>query len=205
MDIAAAYDQWSSLYDSNENKTRDLDATALRTNFKGMHFQNILEWGCGTGKNTEWLATICGNLTAVDLSPGMLAIAKEKVTAQHVQFMEGNLLHSFPARVEYDLVCCNLVMEHLEDLRPPFGHISAALKSGGFFYCSELHPFKQYAGSRARFEKDGETVVVPCFTHHISDFLDAAETSGLKLVSLKEWFDDNDRSIPRLLTLLFSK
>jgi hypothetical protein len=37
MDISNAYNSWSSQYDTNENKTRDLEALALKKYFKVNH------------------------------------------------------------------------------------------------------------------------------------------------------------------------
>jgi ubiquinone/menaquinone biosynthesis C-methylase UbiE len=55
MSIQKAYDNWSSQYDNNDNKTRDLEARALQETLAGIQFTNCLEIGCGTGKNTAWL------------------------------------------------------------------------------------------------------------------------------------------------------
>ncbi len=79
MNVQQSYDSWSSQYDTNKNKTRDLEALSLRTTLLNIPFDSCLEIGCGTGKNTEWLVTRAGHITAVDLSEGMLAIARSKV------------------------------------------------------------------------------------------------------------------------------
>jgi len=50
-----AYNSWASQYDTDENKTRDLEAKALREVFSIISFNTVLEIGCGTGKNSEWL------------------------------------------------------------------------------------------------------------------------------------------------------
>ena len=98
------------------------------------------------------------------------------------------------------------MLEHIELLQPVLEKAAAALKVGGHLYISELHPFKQYNGSKARFETEAGTQVVTCFNHHITDFTGVAEKANMELVSIKEYFDDDDRNnIPRLLTLLFRK
>ena len=87
-----------------------------------------------------------------------------------------------------------------------FANVAAVLKPGGYLYISELHPFKQYNGSKARFDTAEGTQVVTCFNHHITDFTNAAKANGFNLVSMNEYFDEDDRgTIPRLLTLLFRK
>ncbi len=51
MDVRESFDEWSGQYDSNKNKTRNLESVTLREIFAGYHFKNSLEVGCGTGKN----------------------------------------------------------------------------------------------------------------------------------------------------------
>ena len=58
-------------------------ALSLRETLAGQRFNRILEIGCGTGKNTAWLQGIGGEITAVDLSEGMLAEARRKVPQEH--------------------------------------------------------------------------------------------------------------------------
>lgn len=77
MDVKQAYNSWSDQYDSNNNKTRDLEAIALRRTLTEINFTDCLEIGCGTGKNTQWLLTKTNAITAVDLSENMLAKAEE--------------------------------------------------------------------------------------------------------------------------------
>jgi len=87
-----------------------------------------------------------------------------------------------------------------------FGEAARRLKAGSHFYICELHPFKQYSGSKARFERGGGLNVLECFTHHISDFTNAGEANGLSLIDLNEWFDRDDRNaIPRLVSFVFGK
>lgn len=206
-DVQQAYNSWATQYDTNENKTRDLEARSLRETLAPLSFTHCLEIGCGTGKNTVWLMEKAATVTAVDLSDEMLAKAKEKITAAHVQFVQADITQPWTfAAKQYDLVGFSLVLEHIELLSPIMKKVADVLTTGGYLYISELHPFKQYNGSKARFETEAGTQVVTCFNHHVSDFTDAATANGLELITLKEYFDDDDRNnIPRLLTLLFQK
>lgn len=63
MSISKAYNSWASQYDTNLNKTRDLDKKATIETLSNYHFNNVLELGCGTGKNTEWLLTKATHIT----------------------------------------------------------------------------------------------------------------------------------------------
>jgi ubiquinone/menaquinone biosynthesis C-methylase UbiE len=207
MDIANAYNSWSAQYDTNDNKTRDLEALSLQKILQGKSFKHCLEIGCGTGKNTLWLLTICDQITAIDLSNGMLDIAKNKIQSDKVNFIEGDITKDWTfAKDTYDLITFSLMLEHIEDLDAVFQKLAMVSDTGTRVYIGELHPFKQYAGSKARFETESGIEVVTCFNHHVTDFIQAANASGFQLLQLDEQFDDEDRSqIPRILNLLFEK
>lgn len=207
MDTQQAYDSWALQYDSNDNKTRDLEAIALDHELNGLQFEKVLEIGCGTGKNTEWFISNNKKVTGVDLSSEMLAKVGAKVTSANAEFIQADITQpwSFTNNI-YDLAGFSLVLEHIDDLDFIFSEVAQKIKTGGFVYVGELHPFKQYAGSKARFETEKGTHVVQCFNHNISDFITAATKHGLELVKLNEYFDDNDRNnLPRILTLIFKK
>ncbi len=207
MDVKKAYDSWATQYDSNENKTRDLEAIALKATLSKFIFSNCLEIGCGTGKNTVWLHSIANNITAIDLSEEMLAKAKLKIQSDHIHFAIADITKEWDfVNHQYDLVTFSLMLEHIEDLDAIFKKLANAVLADGFIYIGELHPFKQYTGSKARFETENGLEIVTCFNHHISDFANAATNNGFAIVSINEFFDNDDRNqIPRILTLLLQK
>ena len=205
MDTQQAYDQWSSQYDTNLNRTRDLEAIALRSTLARIHDMDILEIGCGTGKNTEWLITKAKSLVGVDLSAAMLAKAKSKIEDTKLDLLQADITKPWNFTTQqFDLIVFSLVLEHIEDLDFIFSQCTAKLRSGGQLYIGELHPFKQYTGTKARFDTEAGTTVVNCYTHHLSDFTNAAQEHGFHIISLQEWFDEKREGIPRILSLLLS-
>ncbi len=207
MDPQKAYKIWAAQYDTNLNKTRDLEAQALRTVLADVSFQNCLEIGCGTGKNTVWLVERAKQLTAVDLTEEMLEKAKERLPLHNIRFIQADITHPWTFGHQcYDLVSFSLVLEHIEHLDPIFEETAKALRPGGYVYIGELHPFKQYGGTKARFETEKGVQFVACYTHHVSDFVQTAKQHGLSVVAINEFFDNNDRTeVPRILTLLLQK
>lgn len=207
MSVRKAYNTWAGQYDTNINKTRDLEGVALRTTLAEISFNDCLEIGCGTGKNTVWLVTKAKHITAVDLSEEMLAKAKQKIKTGNIDFVQADINNEWTfIQKQYDLVTFSLVLEHIENLEPVFEKVTQSLSVGGHVYIGELHPYKQYTGSKARFDTDEGTQVVSCFNHHISDFTKAAKKYGLALLEVNEFFDDDDGSTtPRILSLLFRK
>ena len=205
MKTQDAYNSWAKTYDDVVNRTRDLEAVVLRTVLKDRSWDSILELGCGTGKNTEWLSQQGKQLTAVDFSEEMMELARQKNKAGHVKFQQADITKpwSFPPST---LITCSLILEHIEDLDFIFSQAAKTLLPGGIFYICELHPYKQLQGSRAKFEQGQETMHLEYFIHHVSDYFGAAQKHGLNCSYLREWFDEDDREqIPRLVSYLFEK
>jgi len=207
MDIQNAYNEWSEIYDTNANLTRDLDQQVTRDMLGGQHFDSILELGCGTGKNTAFLAQVGEKVHALDFSEGMIKKAKEKVKAKNVHFEMADLTQRWACKENvHDLITCNLVLEHIENLNHIFAEGVRTLRPNGKFFINELHPFKQYLGTKARFERADKTIEVDVFVHHISDFSNAASTNGLKMVKLHEYWHEADKGKPpRLISFMFAK
>jgi malonyl-CoA O-methyltransferase len=207
MSIRNAYNEWSEIYDSNENLTRDLDGQVVRAALGNRHFDSILEIGCGTGKNTAFLAQIGSRVQALDFSEGMIEKAKEKVKAGNVRLELADITKRWRCEDNaYDLIVCCLVLEHVADLSHIFAEAARTLTHGGKFFVNELHPFKQYGGTKARFERSRETIELEVFVHHISDFIHAAEENGLKLEKFNEYWHEADQGKPpRLVSFLFVK
>lgn len=205
MSIEEAYTRWSESYDRDPNRTRDLDAELTREWLGGRRFRSVLEIGCGTGKNTAFLATIAEQVTAVDFSPGMLRQAQAKVNAGNVEFATVDVAQPWPfAAGTFDLAVCNLVLEHVRDLNAVFAEASRSLAPGGEFFLCELHPFRQYEGTQANFNRDGETMAIASFVHHISEFTQSAAANGFAMSKFDErWHVEDAGRPPRLAAFLF--
>ena len=205
MSIEKAYNTWSEQYDTNKNRTRDLDQKATIATLSRYTFTNVLELGCGTGKNTQWLITKAQQIIGVDFSQGMLDIAAQKINNSKVQFQKADLNQTWDLPDNWaDLITISLTLEHIHNLNHIFSEAVSKLKKGGYLFISELHPFKQYLGSKARYETADGTQELEEYVHHITEYLQCAQETGFKLVELKEWFDEPDDSgVPRLITFVF--
>lgn len=185
MDPKQAYNSWASQYDTNINKTRDLETNALREILSKISISQVLEIGCGTGKNTEWLLQIAKHITAVDLSEQMLSRAREKIQSQKVEFIQADINREWNfSETSFDLISFSLVLEHIENLDHIFKESYKRLTDKGFIYIGELHPFKQYTGSKARFETEDGLTIVQCYNHNISDFIRSQKNTDSNLSNL---------------------
>ncbi len=205
MNNQNAYNAWAAIYDTNRNKTRDLDGVITTKILSNYSFDNVLEIGCGTGKNTLWLAEQARQIWAMDFSKEMLAKLKTKLGDYPLNLYQTDIQQPWPIEdQQVDLAITNLVLEHLQDLNFIFEEAARVLQSKGLFFVSELHPIKQYLGSKAQFEQDGATQFLDCYVHHISEYLESAKAAGFECIDLQEWFDDNDKTNPpRLVSFVF--
>jgi ubiquinone/menaquinone biosynthesis C-methylase UbiE len=207
MSIEKSYNSWAEQYDTNENKTRDLDRKATIETLSKYDFDNVLELGCGTGKNTEWLITKAKDIIGLDFSEEMLDKAKSKIKSDKIRFQQADLKKPWEIENGFaDLITCSLTLEHIEDLDFIFNQAHQKLKVGGKFFISELHPARQYLGSKAKYETENGTEELEVYLHHLSDYLDDAKKNTFNLIEINEWFDNQPEiEVPRLISFVFSK
>ena len=91
---------------------------------------HTVEFGCGTGFNTEVLAARSDRLVATDLAPGMLALAMRNTKASNVTFRQEDCQQtSFPDST-FDTAFLGLVL-HFTDPPKALAEMRRILKPGG--------------------------------------------------------------------------
>ena len=102
----------------------------------------ILDIGCGTGTLTSMLTNI-GEVTGMDLSVDMLAIATQK--SNQVQWLEGDMT-DFNLNLSFDLItifCDSLnYLPETNDVTQTFANIFNHLSDDGIFILMYIHHTK---------------------------------------------------------------
>ena len=187
------YDTWAYKYDIDTNPSRDLDKIATIESLSKIDFSNVLELGCGTGKNTEWLITKANSLIGLDFSKKMLALALEKIKSNKVKFIDANLNQKWPVDDNsFDLATINLTLEHIKKLDHIFRSLHKKLAAGGKCFVCELHPKKQAGGSKAQFLKSGVKKELDTYHHSEGDYIQNAQKAGFVLLLKKDWWNNNE-------------
>lgn len=98
----------------------------------------VVELGCGTGIFSQELAKTGAHIIAVDISPDLLGVARTRVTAPNVNFIEGDcmLLENIPGLQNVDAVVGNSILHHL-NITKVLTSIYKILKPGGVMIFSE--------------------------------------------------------------------
>lgn len=208
QEVARAYDRWAATYDDDRNATRDLDAVVVRRAPLVLEGRDVLELGCGTGKNTEFLAAHARQVHAMDFSEGMIARAHQRIVTPNVRFVRHDLRDPWPLPgASVDVVIGNLVLEHVHDLAPVYFEAARVLRPGGQLFVCELHPYRQLLGGQAQFTDpaSGESVRVTAHVHTVSEYVNGGIEAGMSLRALGEWIEDGAPldAPPRLISLLF--
>jgi ubiquinone/menaquinone biosynthesis C-methylase UbiE len=207
-EIAAAYNDWAETYDTDLNRTRDLAAEALRQANLDLTGRKVVEVGCGTGRNTAWLAEHAAEIVALDFSDEMLARARDRVNDPHVRFVQHDARAKWPlADSSTDVVVAMLILEHIENLETFFAEAARVLRHRGQLFLCELHPMRQLTGGQAQFSNPttGHRQLVTAFLHDVSEYVNTGLSAGFELERLGEWRDADAplNSVPRVLSLRF--
>jgi SAM-dependent methyltransferase len=111
---------------------------ALLGEVKGLR---VLEAGCGPGVLTGWLAGNGAAVTAMDVSPEMVRLARDRV-GDRARVVVGDLSEplTFAADASVDLVVASLVLHYLADWAGPLAEFHRVLAPRGAVVFSTHHP-----------------------------------------------------------------
>lgn len=109
---------------------------------------SVLDFGCGTGMDTAWLAAQGSEVIAYDVSVGMLAELRRKcaefVEHGQVSVCQGSfaaLISALEERPPVDAVIANFAVFNLiEDMQPVFSALAPHVEAGGHVFLSILNP-----------------------------------------------------------------
>jgi SAM-dependent methyltransferase len=101
----------------------------------------VLEAGCGPGALTEWLAGNRAIVTAFDVSPAMVRLARERLGSR-ARILNADLAEplAFAADASADLIVASLVMHYLADWTTPLAEFHRILTPRGAVVFSTHHP-----------------------------------------------------------------
>jgi ubiquinone/menaquinone biosynthesis C-methylase UbiE len=193
--LAAAY---ASVIDTKpHNAYYERPATlSLMPEVKG---KRVLDAGCGSGVYSEWLIKHGAEIVAVDASPKMVELAKQRLgSTTDVRQADLSKPLTFLHDSSFDVVLCPLVLEYIEDWHSTFAEFYRVLRPGGHFVFSVTHPFYDYIYFKSSnyFETElvggewrgfeGVRVYMPSFRRSLSATLSPLVETGFCLERILE-------------------
>ena len=143
--LAPVYDRLNDTVDYGEW------AIFIRTcfeKFASIPVTSVLDMGCGTGSMTRELAKLGYDMTALDLSEDMLAVADERAREENlpgILFLSGDMCDFELYGTVTAITCCLDGINHLtnrEDLLACFAHVANYLEPGGVFVFDVNTPYR---------------------------------------------------------------
>ena len=146
-------------------------ANKIRTNIaidKNMH---LLDFGSGTGLLLEELASKVAKFTAVDISPSMTKVLKQKSIPCELDIKELDLTKD-TLDIKVDGIISSMTMHHIKDIKAMFKKFYSILKNDGFIAIADLDT------------EDGSFHSVDTGVEHFGfdrdEFLECAKEAGFK-------------------------
>lgn len=180
---------WAESYDDTPNPLVALDRRHTLNRLRAKHGERVLDAGCGTGAHLHALRRAGSQPVGIDLSRGMLRIARRRLPG--IPLAQADLNDGLPiARSSFDATLCSLVSEHLTDLRVFFADTFAVLRAGGRFVFSAFHPEIAAAGVEANFEVNGSEYRLGAERHTVADYLEQIHDAGFRDIRCEDYSVD---------------
>jgi predicted TPR repeat methyltransferase len=172
--VARLFDDYAPRFDKHlveklGYRAPALIADALSAVAPGRRFALGLDLGCGTGLMGEALRGRVDHLTGVDLSPGMIAKARERGLYDELIVSDAAVLLTPERGQAFDLIVAADSLVYIGDLKPLFAAAATALTAGGLFAFSvetcaddgfRLEPTMRFAHSRRYVEATGHAAAL---------------------------------------------
>lgn len=110
----------------------------------GVEGKRVLDAGCGPGAYAAWLVDHGAQVTAIDASPKMVELARQRLGARvdvHLADLSKRL--DFLEDASFDIVLSPLVLDYIEDWTGVLGEFHRVLRAPGHLIFSTEHPFEK--------------------------------------------------------------
>jgi SAM-dependent methyltransferase len=189
LGVQDGYDLWAESYDETPNPVVAMDARHTIGLVDPKPGERILDAGCGTGRNLARLDASRARAVGVDLSTGMLRVARRAVPGAPA--LCADIQRALPfADESFDAVLCALIGEHLADLDGTFREARRVLRPGGRYLFTVYHPAMAAAGKEANFERDGVEYRLGAHRHTVEDYVSGLDAAGFDGVAVHEYVGD---------------
>ncbi|SFD81572.1 Methyltransferase domain-containing protein [Paenibacillus catalpae] len=147
--VVQAFDQLAAVYEQTVDLSSGHNAFYERPAMmkllpEDLSGKTVLDAGCAAGWYTARFAERGAQVTAIDLSPEMVAACKRRVGDQ-ANVSVCDLSEPLPFEDEsFDFIVSSLTLHYLKDWGPTFREFRRVLKPGGTLQFSIHHPFMDY-------------------------------------------------------------
>lgn len=191
---APFYDEWKwqrFWHDSEYPVVAEMFRRFRRSFSRGI---SLLDLGCGTGWYLEQLVPLCREAVGLDLSVGMLAIARHRLPKARLVHADAR---SVPfSDLRFDAILCTRVLPHLPTISLAAAEMRRVLRPGGLLVLSSVDDTHGY--EETHLPVGSSYVVPPIYKHGRVQIDEEIESHGFA-PSLKAliYADGSSRQLTR--------
>ena len=183
LDPQTAYGRWAHTYPPKpHNRLMEIEQETLLSLLPDVAGLTVLDAGCGSGRYLKELHARGARVIGMDLSPPMLARAKQFTT----RIVRADVRALPLDEMTVDLVVCGLMLGDVAEIELALSEMARVLRAGGRAIYSVVHPAGQAAGWARTFESDGRLYAVDGFWHSLDRHRDACVAAGLAIEECRE-------------------
>ncbi|MEK7673523.1 MAG: class I SAM-dependent methyltransferase [Patescibacteria group bacterium] len=172
---AEGYDLYASEYDKKLKYLDSFEREIILVLLASIKVKKALDIGSGTGRLIEALKNSAKKIVALDLSKGMLDLAKKKFP--EIETVVGDVEELPFKDNSFGLVTAGFMIVHLRVFEQAFDEIYRVLEEGGIFILTNIN---QRKAPKLKLEVGGE-IVIESHYHRPEDVIKALEKSFFKI------------------------
>lgn len=168
---------------------------------------DILELGCGNGKNIPALLKTASSVTAVDFSHNAVQLCREQFTDENISFVEADVCCLSFKDESFDAVCAIHILEHLSEKGrvQSRNEICRVLKPEGFLTVRVFSINDMRFGKGTEVEKNTFSRGNGIDYHYFTNSELKSLFSQLKLVSMEEIRSEKKYGVRSEISAIFRK
>lgn len=168
LDPQEGYARFAKSYDDNEKYWNSFEKQNLIPYIKSAKGKKVLDAGAGTGRLSVKLTNVGADVTALDISPEMLAVLQSKNS--NIKTIEGDLENMPFENEEFDMVFSSLTLVHLKKIELFLDECYRVLKDDGKLILINVH----YRKPMILKDEKGR-YIIKCYNHFPRHVREVAE------------------------------
>ena len=157
-------------------KTAQDIANKIKKNISLKKDMHLIDFGAGTGLLLEQILPKVKKITAIDISPSMIEVLRDK-KLKNVEILKLDLIKE-SIDIKVDGIISSMTMHHIKDIEAMFKKFYSMLKSGGFIAIADLD------------KEDGSFHSVDTGVEHFGfdreEFINFAKEAGFKNIKIED-------------------
>ncbi len=194
-------EEFNEFYDNQEAHVSTMAFFSLITNeiVSDIKNKNVLDLGCGAGKDSAFYLQKGFTYSGVDASAEMCALAKEDKNVSDIRNESFSQEMSFKDD-QFGLVVSKYAIQTAQDIKPIYDEVHRLLDAKGYFIFLVVHPMRQFIEKKKQgkdyFKKelvesiifDGKITVTEA-SHTLSEYLNLDFLNRFSLIDIKVGYD----------------